>query len=250
MVHLHTTAHASYSLRIGEGPQDLEAAQRLRYAVFNLELQEGLEDSHRSGRDEDPFDQVCDHLLVVHEESSQVVGTYRIQTGASAARNLGYYSEQEFDFGPLEPIRDQILEVGRACVHRDHRNLVVLGLLWKGIGAYALRRGGRFLCGCSSLTSQDPAEGASAYEVLARTHLVPPERRTRPKPPYHCPMDRLATPAPKIPKLLRAYLALGAKICGPPALDAQFKTIDFLTLLDLDDLSPTDRERFLGQGPR
>ena len=49
-----------------------------------------------------------------------------------------------------------------------------------------------------------------------------------------------------IPKLLRAYLTVGAKICGPPALDRHFKTIDFLTLLDLETLSPPARERFLG----
>jgi putative hemolysin len=246
MVRLLTTTHTGYSLRIAENPQDLEAAQRLRYAVFNLELKEGLEDSHATGRDEDPFDPVCDHLLVEHEESHQIIGTYRIQTGDTAARNLGYYSEQEFDVGPLEPIRHQVLEVGRACVHQDHRNLMVLGLLWKGIGTYARERGGRFLCGCSSLTSQDPAEGASAYEIMARSHLAAEERRTLPRPEYFCPMDRLATTPPKIPKLLRAYLALGAKICGPPALDSQFKTIDFLTLLDLDDLSQADHERFLG----
>jgi len=48
------------------------------------------------------------------------------------------------------------------------------------------------------------------------------------------------------PKLLRAYLSIGAKICGPPAVDREFKTIDFLTLLDLERISPTARARFLG----
>jgi len=50
----------------------------------------------------------------------------------------------------------------------------------------------------------------------------------------------------KIPKLLRAYLTLGAKICGPPALDRNFKTIDFLTLLDLETLSELNWRRFFG----
>ncbi len=52
-------------------------------------------------------------------------------------------------------MRHEIVELGRACVHRQHRNLVVLGLLWKGIADYARERGGRYLIGCSSLTSQD-----------------------------------------------------------------------------------------------
>jgi putative hemolysin len=246
MIRLLTKSLAPYTVRLAKNAADLEAAQRLRYRVFNLEMGEGLEESHRTGRDEDPFDAVCDHLLVTHVGTQEVVGTYRLQTGAAAAANLGYYSEQEFDFAPFEPIRHQMIETGRACVHHDHRNLVVLGMLWKGIGDYALAKGARYLCGCSSLTSQDPAEGAAAYEVLAKAHLAPPERCTKPTPEYDCPMDQVAVVPPKVPKLLRAYLALGAKICGPPALDRHFKTIDFLTLLDMDNLSEADRNRFLG----
>jgi len=58
-------------------------------------------------------------------------------------------------------------------------------------------------------------------------------------------LNQLTEEAPKIPKLLRAYLSIGAKICGPPALDRQFKTIDFLTLLDLHSLPALVRARFL-----
>jgi len=50
---------------------------------------------------------------------------------------------------------------------------------------------------------------------------------------------------PKLPKLLEAYLALGARICGPPALDRKFKTINFLTLLDLKTLPARIAEKFL-----
>ena len=186
------------------------------------------------------------HLLVEHLPTGQIVGTYRLQTGAMAAGNRGYYSEQEFEFAPFEPIRGELIELGRACVHQQHRNLVVLGLLWKGIADYARERGGRYLCGCSSITSQDPAVGASAYADLCRKHLVEPQWRTEPLPDFDCPLDRLAEESPKIPKLLRAYLAIGAKICGPPALDCQFKTIDFLTLLDLHAMPALVRTRFLG----
>jgi len=35
-------------------------------------------------------------------------------------------------------------------------------------------------------------------------------------------------------KLLGAYLALGAKVCGPPAIDREFRTIDLLTWIDLN----------------
>ncbi len=235
---------ASYAARLARGPEEVRAAQALRFEVFNLELHEGLERAYVTGLDEDPFDAVCDHLLVEHLPSGQIVGTYRMQSGATAAGSPGYYCAREFDFRVFEPAREKIIELGRACVHRLHRNLVVLGLLWKGIADYASERNGRYLLGCSSLTSQDEAVGASAYADLCRKHLAEPRWRTRPVPLFECSLTQLAAEPVPIPKLLRAYLALGAKICGPPAFDREFKTIDFLTLLDIQALPPAARLRF------
>ena len=245
-IRLVVASPAQYTMRLAKSLPEIRAAQTLRFEVFNLELNEGLQESFATGRDEDPFDAVCDHLVVEHLPSGKVVGTYRLQTGTNAERCLGYYSAQEFEFEVFSPFRNEIIELGRACVHRQHRNLVVLGLLWKGIAAYAQKHGSRYLLGCSSLTSQDPLEGASAYADLCRRHLAPVQYRTRPLSVFECPLQELASEAPKIPKLLRAYLTIGAKICGPPALDRHFKTIDFLTLLDLRGLSAVVRERFLG----
>jgi putative hemolysin len=245
-VRLIVSAPANYAARLACHADEVRAAQALRFEIFNIELNEGLEQSHASGLDADPFDAVCDHLLIEHLPSRQVVGTYRLQTGLNAAAKLGYYSAQEFDFKPFEPHRAQIIELGRACVHIQHRNLIVLGMLWKGIADYAKHRGVRYLLGCSSITSQDSAVGASAYSELCRKSLALPQWRTRPLPEYDCPLDHLAEDHVKIPKLLRAYLSVGAKICGPPALDRNFKTIDFLTLLDLDSMPLLARQRFIG----
>jgi putative hemolysin len=243
---LIVNAPAHYALRLARNADEVRAAQVLRFEVFNLELNEGLSQSYAKGFDEDPFDAVCDHLLVEYLPSQQIVGTYRLQTGANAARQLGYYCAQEFEFSPLEPLRGTMVELGRACVHKQHRNLIVLGMLWKGIAGYAQANGARYLFGCSSITSQDEAVGASAYASLARNHLVEPRFRTNPLPAYECSLNQLAAGPVNLPKLLRAYLAVGAAICGPPALDRQFKTIDFLTLLDLEKLPPLARERFFG----
>jgi putative hemolysin len=242
---LVTNAEA-YAVRLAESAADLRAAQSLRFNVFNLELNEGLKTSFLTRTDVDEFDAVCDHLLVEQVATGQIVGTYRMQTGAMAARGRGYYSAGEFDFAPFEPLRPELVELGRACVDRVHRNLVVLGLLWKGIADYARAHGGRYLIGCSSLTSVDPAVGATVYADLCRHHLAAPEYRTRPLPHYECSLRELTDDAPVVPKLLRAYLGLGAKICGAPALDWEFGTIDFLTLMDLEALSPLARARFFG----
>ncbi len=245
-IRLLVSSPAQYVTRLALNIDEIRAAQGLRFEVFNLELNEGLEQSYLTGLDEDPFDAVCDHLIVEHLPSGVIVGTYRLQTGLNAAAHLGYYSAQEFEFQVFDPLRSEMIELGRACVHPQHRNLVVLGALWKGIADYARQHGGRYLFGCSSITSQDAAVGASAYADLCRRHLAQPQRRTSPLVAYDCSLSQLAPEPVKIPKLLRAYLTLGAKICGPPALDRQFKTIDFLTLLDLETMPLLARQRFLG----
>ena len=234
----------TYRTRLATSAADLEAAQRLRFEVFNLELNEGLDSAYLSGLDQDRYDDACDHLIVEEIESTRVVGTYRLQTGALAAAHQGYYSEQEFDFSPFEPIRCELVELGRACVHRDHRKMNVLNLLWRGITHYARERGARFLIGCSSLTSQEPALGHAMFRNLCGGHLVARPFRTSPVPRYALPPAVPHSGNQSIPRLLRAYLSLGARICGPPALDPDFKTIDFLTFLDLEALAPAVQNHF------
>ena len=143
-----------YHLRLASSEADRIAAFRLRFVVFNLELNEGLEVAYATGQDTDEFDSVCDHLIVEHAATSKIVGTYRLQTGAMASANAGFYSEREFDFSPYKGLGNSVIELGRACVHRDHRSTEVLYLLWRGIAQYAIHHGGRYLIGCSSLTSQ------------------------------------------------------------------------------------------------
>jgi len=251
-----------YRLRLAETVEDRDAACRLRFKVFNIELREGLESSYQTGLDTDYFDIYCEHLLVEdrteNNPARRVVGTYRMQSGVIAQRNLGYYSEQEFSFAPYEPLRAEILELGRASIDREHRTPEVLTLLWRGIAQYANNMGLRYLVGCSSLNSKDPAEGWQVYSQLEQ-YRVSPEFSTEPTAAYVCPNELegahtqlspqtedlpLRTPV-KVPKLLKTYMAIGARICGAPAWDRDFGTIDFLTLLDLKLISASARNRFL-----
>jgi len=235
-----------------------------------IELGEGLESSYETGLDIDRFDMVCEHLLVEDKTNRRVVGTYRMQSGDTAGRHLGYYSEREFILGPYELLRPEILELGRASIDRDHRTPEVLTLLWRGIAQYASDMGLRYLLGCSSLNSNDPAEGWQMYRQL-ENFRVSPEFETAPTEAFAClaePLERHAQPflseqangenrsaaeestqgtavSVKVPKLLKTYLAIGARIAAPPAWDREFRTIDFLTLLDMKMLSAAARNRFL-----
>jgi putative hemolysin len=235
---------AGYSVRVTREPQDIVAAQRLRYEVFNVELGEGLAASHGRKLDADPFDAQCDHLVITETLTGRVVGTYRLQTGVMASNGLGYYSAQEFDFESYEPLRPEVLELGRACIHAKHRGRAVLDLLWRGIARYASFHQSRYLVGCSSLTSQDPAEGWSLYHRLKTNHLAPPDLRTEPIGDYRMPDPGNTLKDVKPPKLFSAYLNIGAVIAGPPALDRAFRTIDFLTILDVTKLSGTGIRHF------
>ncbi len=235
-----------YTLHLAFEPAQVRAAQRLRFEVFNLEMGEGLATSAATGLDEDKFDAVCEHLLVIETASGVVVGTYRMQTGTNAAAHLGYYSAREFDFQPFEAARGEIMELGRACVAVAHRNQSVLGLLWKGIAKYAQSQKARYLIGCSSLTSQNEAQGLRTYLELEGRCLAPLAWRTVPIAGWQCAAGSAAPEVVPVPRLMSAYLAAGAKICGEPAIDREFGTIDFLTWMDLQSMPARVLRKFMG----
>jgi putative hemolysin len=232
-----------YALRFAQNARDLDAVCRLRFEVYNLELNEGLDASYRTHRDIDEFDAQCHHLMVEKRATGEVVGTYRIQTGSMASLRSGFYSAQEFDLsGFPEEFTNGCVEVGRACIHRAHRNGRVLQMLWKGLARYMDWNGKRYLFGCCSLTSQDPAEGLALYRHLAALEHLHGTLRAYPMPAYACEAGSVAVleaARPEIPRLFQGYLNLGGMVCGEPALDRHFKTIDFLVMVDTQEM-PAD----------
>ncbi len=239
-----TFVNGAYELGWVQSRAELRAVQELRYHVFNLELNEGLDASHETGRDSDQYDDVFHHLYVRHIPSGRVVGTYRMQTAHMARSNKGWYSANEFDFsGVPASVLEASVETGRACIVQEHRSLKVLYLLWKGIGFYMQATGSRFLFGCCSLTSQDPLEGSATLAYLRQHGHMHADLCIPPQPAYGCcheiPEGSGVAPI-RPPRLMRAYLSFGARICGPPAMDREFKTIDFLALFDVKSLQESD----------
>jgi len=242
--------NSQYRVCFAADERDLQAVQRLRYRVFNLELGEGLEGSHASGRDEDPYDRACHHLMVISKAEQKVVGTYRVQTMAMARAGLGFYSDQLFDLEALPPaLQEQAIETGRACIAAGHRNGRVLFLLWHGLALYMKHNRLRYLFGCSSLNSQDPAEGLALHAWLENAGHLHPQLRLTPRAGHACADGRFeerSGPPPAPPQLMRLYLEYGAKICGAPAIDREFKTIDYFTLLDVACFDARTRKKFFG----
>lgn len=244
-----TISSGRYEVRFARTSEELDRVLQLRFEVFNLELHEGLDTSAISGRDEDEFDRKFHHLLIEERETGAVVGTYRMQT-AEMARANGYYSAGLFQVETLpESIRESAIEIGRACVARAHRNGRVLHLLWRGLAAYLSWNRKSMLFGCCSLTSQDEALGLATHEHLIAAGHQHATARLDPRPAHAChpgrgPLGRRQVPQVHIPALFQAYLAIGAKALGPPAIDRAFKTIDWLVLLDTDQLPALARKSF------
>ena len=247
-----TETSGDYRVRFASSEKDIEGICRLRYQTFNVELEEGLDTAHETGLDEDLFDAQCQHLLVEHLVMGQpdsIVGTYRLQTAESAFKGIGFYSAEEFDLSGLpKAMLNDAVELGRACVSSGHRNRRTLFLLWKGLAAYVLWHHKRYFFGCNSLATESRLEGWRMMRFLTEHGHVHPRFLVDPQPGYECaipgeldPEDQMTL---EIPPLFGIYLRYGAKVCGPPAHDALFHTVDFLTVVDLDEMDERTFQNF------
>ena len=242
------TGHGAYQLRFARTREQLDQILALRFEVFNLELNEGLVESYATGRDQDELDRRFHHLMICCRDSGRVVGTYRMQTPEMAAGFGGYYTAGEFALSAIPlSIMARSIEIGRACVSREHRNGRVLHALWRGLAAYLTWNRKTALFGCCSLTSQDPALGVAALRHLETLDCLERRFRVEPLPGLGCDVEPgTALPVAHIPALFQSYLNLGARVCGPAAIDRRFRTIDFLVLLDVQELEPRVFQSFFG----
>ncbi|MDR9418953.1 GNAT family N-acetyltransferase [Gracilimonas sp.] len=235
-----------YTVRLARNQAEIEEALKLRFQVFNIELGEGLASSYTNNMDVDEFDAQCDHLIVVENETAEVIGTYRLQDNNMAEQAMGFYTMREFQINLLpSEILLNAVEAGRACIRKDHRNSRTLYLLWKGIAKYLSYSGRRHLFGCCSIPSQDDYEGWQYYRYLNKHDFVDTNMLIPVQPDYIC-KDKIYIKKsdPILPNLFTLYLKLGAKVCSVPAIDQEFKTIDFLILLDLQNLSTETKQLF------
>ncbi|MBO7939950.1 MULTISPECIES: GNAT family N-acetyltransferase [Streptomyces] len=244
----HSTAPVRYTVTLARDEDDVRAAQRLRHEVFAGELG-ALLTSPRPGLDVDPFDAHCDHLLVRDTGTGQVVGTYRLLPPERAAVAGRLYAESEFDLTRLDAIRPDLVEVGRSCVHPDHRDGAVIGLIWAGIARYMVDRGHEWLAGCCSIPLTDGGTlAAGTWDRVRARHLAPEEHRVRPLRPW---VPAVPPPAGRteLPALLRGYVRLGARVCGEPAHDPDFGVADLYVLLSMRRVDPRYLRHFLSLVP-
>ncbi len=231
------------SVGLAHTESEILDAQKLRYRVFATEMGANLP-SRTPGVDHDIYDPFCDHLVVRDVQRGEVVGTYRILSPVKA-RQIGYYSENEFDLTRLQHLRARLVEIGRSCVHPDYRTGATITLLWSGLAQYMQERGYDYLMGCASISMADGGHAAASLYNRLQGHLGPAEYRVFPR----CPLplaalqqDRLA----ETPPLIKGYLRAGAWICGEPAWDPDFNTADLPILMPMAKVSDRYVKHYMG----
>lgn len=233
------------STELTRDPALIEAAQRLRYRVFSEEYGSDL-GAIIPGIDADAYDAACDHLIVTDADTGELVATTRILHQDEIVSVGGFYSRGEFDLTALETLPGTLAELGRTCVHPDYRNGGTITLLWSAVAEYLVQRNVTHLIGCASISMADG--GAKAWHVarlLQQQHLSEPDCRVTPKRQ----LPHLAHPESErsvdIPPLIRAYMRLGARVCGEPCWDPEFRCADLLVLLEVSNLAERYSRHFL-----
>ena len=232
--------------------EEVRQAQRLRHQVFAGEMGARLTPPPGTpeGLDADRFDPFCEHLLVrsLDEEGlpGEVVGTYRVLTPEAARRAGGLYSDTEFELGCLDRLRPRMVELGRSCVHPEHRHGGAIMALWGGLTEFMLRNRLDTMIGCASISMRDGGHyAASLWKQLQSSHLAGSDWQVLPRLPLpvgELRQDLVVEPPP----LIRGYLRCGARILGAPAWDPDFNTADLPMLMRVADLPARYRRQFLG----
>jgi len=228
---------------------EVRAAQKLRFDGFAGEMGARL-NSPIPGHDIDLFDNYCEHLIVRDQASQEVIGTYRVLTPVQAKRVGSTYSDTEFDLTRLRALRPRMVELGRSCVHPNHRHGGVIMALWSALAEFMVRNQLDTMIGCASvpmlhngIVSGDVA--ASIWRQVQATHLAPIEQHVRPRLPL--PIEKLNSHLEvEPPALIKGYLRLGAKVLGPPAWDPDFNSADLPMLMRIADMPARYRKHFLG----
>jgi putative hemolysin len=242
----------SYILKTAASKEELIDSFKLRHEVFYQEFQ----DVETSGYDIDQFDSHFDHLVIIHKESQKVIGTYRLSCTDFSKLS---YTEQEFNLTEIYKLKGPQIELGRACIQKDHRRgATVISLLWRGIIEYMNVSGANVLFGCSSVKINNPREAALVYKFLLDQGSVMSGDLASPTQNFKMSefeenffnfqngltQDQMEEAEALIPSLLRSYLKLGAKIASVPAFDKDFDCVDMLTVLKKEEIADSLTRRF------
>ena len=260
-------AHCSGNLeiRLANSDADIEACQRLRYEVFYEEMAaRPIGDMCARRLDHDRFDGVADHLMVIDRSGrdrsgpdrthGKVIGTYRLIRRDVAEAQGGFYTAGEYDIAPMIARAGpgvNFLELGRSCVHKDHRNRPTINMLWHGIGHYIAAHNIDVMFGCASFPGTDPGVFAAPLSLLHHTLQTPPDYYVRALDDQFVDMNILAkddiderVALRLMPPLIRGYMRSGCVFGDGAVIDRQFSTVDVFVMLLMKNVEERYFHRF------
>jgi putative hemolysin len=225
-------------------------------------------------RDTDAFDPFYLHLVLWDPSALEIVGAYRLGDAAAlAAAEPGLYSASLFDYRPgMAPYLQQGLELGRGFVQPRYWGKRSLDYLWLGIGAFLTRYPDyRYLFGPVSISGALPDVAKELLVSFYSLYFPSSELLATARHPWQRLTDAalqqsvfsgddypsdfrqlksmLAQMGVAVPTMYKQY----AELCSPGGVrflafgvDSDFgNCIDGLILVDLEQLLPSKRRRYL-----
>lgn len=241
----------NFTIRTASSPDDIKDLMRLRYDVFHREY---MGKRFPIGYDFDELDSSADHLMIIDNRTGKVVGTYRMILSGIAPR---FYSQSEFVLDTFLREEGLKLELGRACIRKEFRSGILVHLLWRGISEYLRVVGAKFVFGCSSVKTTDLRATAMLMAALQNAGHTASHYGIEPTPAfrfsgYQEELQRqldigvsMADVEGLLPSLVHAYLSMGGKVHGAPALDSEYRCIDLLTILPMEQFTEKFTRKYL-----
>ena len=229
-------------------------------------------------RDLDAYDPHYEHLVLWDTKTLRIVGAYRLGHGGrliSGRGMSGLYTSSLFHYSPaLESRLAQGLELGRSFIAPAYWRTRALDQLWQGIGLYLQRHSElRYLFGPVSMSVSLPRE-AREWIAVAHQHYFGAPGLAQARQPFvvspsmiervrHS-LDGLDTQqglgklkhhldalGVSLPVLYRQYVDLvepeGVQFLGFGEDPGFSGCVDGLVMLDLANLKPAKRARYLGK---
>ena len=235
---MDTFERGPYRVRLAASADDVIAAQRLRYHAFIRDTGAAPRDGER---DADAFDAACEHVLIELVATGTLVCCFRLMPLENGGEIGRTYSAQFYNLGALEDYPARMVEMGRFCVHPEHRTPHVLRVAWQAMTRYVDARDIEMLFGCSSFEGADAEAHADALALLRARHIAPRRWLPRPKAPKifrFGALLRRRTPDPKrgmlrMPPLLRGYLSMGGWVSDHAVIDEDLNTLHVFTGVEI-----------------
>ena len=245
-------------IKLAETSAEIKKAQSLRYSVFYKEKNAKADLSKKIlRRDFDKVDRFADHLIVIDKNISSlqnnIIGTYRLIRGDLANQYGGFYTSTEFDLSNIFRTykNNQILELGRSCIHKKYRNGATVNLLWKAIANYVSIYDIKILLGCVSFPGTNVMNFSDELGYLKRNHSLQSELSVKSLDVNIYPINNSKNKNVsdlklfiKLPPLIKGYLRVGGKVSESYFVDYDFNTIDLCLVVQTNDINNKYKKKF------